>query len=110
MRNILVILCVFLIMSCGTAVRANAEAGVPTFKDVRYSQNYERSVMDIWLTDSQDPAPVLVYFHGGCFKTGDKKRVQDKENYNEVPDLGLVLVSGNYPFIHQLGYDKPYGA
>ena len=113
MRNILVILSVFLIMSCGTAVRANAEAGVlskPTFKDVRYSEKYERSVMDIWLTDSQDPAPVLVYFHGGGFKGGDKKRVYDKEIYNEVPDLGVVLVSANYPFIHQLGYDKPYGA
>ena len=34
----------------------------------------------------------------------------DKEIYNEVPDLGVVLVSANYPFIHQLGYDKPYGA
>ena len=113
MKNILVILSVFLIVSCGTAVRANAEAGVlskPTFKDVRYSEKYERSVMDIWLTDSQDPAPVLVYFHGGGFKGGDKKRVYDKEIYNEVPDLGVVLVSANYPFIHQLGYDKPYGA
>ena len=113
MKNILVILSVFLIVSFGTAVRANAEAGVlskPTFKDVRYSEKYERSVMDIWLTDSQDPAPVLVYFHGGGFKAGDKKRVYDKEIYNEVPDLGVVLVSANYPFIHQLGYDKPYGA
>ena len=82
MKNILVILSVFLIVSFGTAVRANAEAGVlfkPTFKDVHYSGKYERSVMDIWLTDSQGPAPVLVYFHGGGFKGGDKKKCMTKK-------------------------------
>ena len=61
---------------------ANAEVGVlfkPTFKDVHYSGKYERSVMDIWLTDSQGPAPVLVYFHGGGFKGGDKKKCMTKK-------------------------------
>ena len=82
MKNILVILSVFLIVSCGTAVCANSEAGVlfkPTFKDVHYSEKYEQSVMDIWLTDSQGPAPVLVYFHGGGFKGGDKKKCMTKK-------------------------------
>ena len=44
-----------------------------------------------------------------ALRAATKKSVRQR-NYNEVPDLGVVLVSANYPFIHQLGYDEPYGA
>ena len=82
----------------------------PSLKDIRYSDEYKRSVMDIWLTNTSQPAPVLVYFHGGGFKGGDKTRIHQKKIYNNVTDLGVVLVSVNYPFIHQLGYEEPYDA
>ena len=39
----------------------------PTHRDIRYSKEYDRSVLDLWLVDSQKPAPLVVYFHGGGF-------------------------------------------
>ncbi|MCP4814809.1 MAG: hypothetical protein GY888_20060, partial [Planctomycetaceae bacterium] len=42
-------------------------------KDVRYSDKYKRSVMDIWTTKSATPVPLVVNFHGGGFNVGDKR-------------------------------------
>ena len=52
------------------------QAVKPTLADLRYSDEYERSVLDLWLADSNKPTPLVIYFHGGGFKTGDKKFFQ----------------------------------
>lgn len=44
----------------------------PDFKDVKYGP-HERNVLDFWKATSDDPAPVVVYIHGGGFRSGDKK-------------------------------------
>ena len=55
-----------------TGLVPTVHAAGPTHKNVRYSKTYERSVLDIWTVKSDKPAPLVVYFHGGGFKTGDK--------------------------------------
>ncbi|MHC4917446.1 MAG: alpha/beta hydrolase, partial [Planctomycetota bacterium] len=46
----------------------------PDFADVSYGP-HESNVLDLWLAKSDRPAPLLVFFHGGGFHSGDKKAV-----------------------------------
>jgi hypothetical protein len=42
----------------------------PTHSDLRYSGDYNRSQLDLWLADSKKPTPLVVNFHGGGFRKG----------------------------------------
>jgi len=44
---------------------------LPTHANVKYGM-YDRNVMDVWLSNSEKPTPVLVSIHGGAFRRGDK--------------------------------------
>ena len=41
----------------------------PTFADVNYGA-FDRNVLDFWQADVEQPAPLLVYVHGGGFASG----------------------------------------
>ncbi|MBI4890269.1 MAG: alpha/beta hydrolase [Acidobacteria bacterium] len=45
-----------------------------TQANVAYGEN-ERQVLDFWRAESQRPAPLVVYFHGGGFRRGDKSNI-----------------------------------
>jgi acetyl esterase/lipase len=51
--------------------RSRQPAQPPTHRDVKYGP-YDRNVMDVWLTESDKPTPVLVSIHGGGFRGGNK--------------------------------------
>ena len=72
----------------------------PAYEDVRYSSHYERSVLDIWLPQSDEPTPVFVYFHGGGFVGGDKAGVVGS-GLVQLLDKGVAVVSVQYPLIGQ---------
>ncbi|MFV1968550.1 MAG: alpha/beta hydrolase fold domain-containing protein, partial [Pirellulaceae bacterium] len=44
----------------------------PTFAEVRYGP-HERNVFDLWQAESDEPAPLVIYYHGGGFRGGDKR-------------------------------------
>ena len=75
-----------------------AHAAEPTHKDVRYSKKYERSVMDIWTVKSGKPAPLVVMFHGGGFKRGDKGSWRKSPFIREYRPKGVAFAAVNYPF------------
>ena len=56
----------------GDQARAGARRVItPSHADVSYGP-FRRNVMDVWLADSDKPAPVLVSIHGGGFRGGNK--------------------------------------
>jgi len=59
---------------------------------------YLRNVMDLYRPQGTDPVPVLLYFHGGGFVTGDKSKVK-KDLLNRCLDAGIAVVSANYRLI-----------
>ena len=73
-------------------------AAGPTYADVRYSKKYDRSVLDIWQVKSGKPAPLVIYFHGGGFKVGDKAFFR-RNPILKYHSKGIAFASVNYPFL-----------
>gem|GEM_PF-293648 len=71
-------------------------------KDVRYSDKYKRSVMDIWTVKSEKPVPLVVNFHGGGFKVGDKRRFGRSGLLKKYHSQGVAFASANYPFLEHV--------
>lgn len=45
--------------------------------DVRYGP-YDNDVLDFHPTQTKEPAPVLINYHGGGWTGGDKKKLQSR--------------------------------
>ncbi len=93
------------LLIAGTA--ATVQAGGPQ-RDVRYDTRHKRNVLDFWPALRQgEPAPVLIWFHGGGFRNGDKSQLQKhrSETLKRYQSAGYAVVSVNYPF---LGDDMDY--
>jgi acetyl esterase/lipase len=87
------------------AVAADPPNYHPTLADVRYGK-YDRDVLDFFRADTKQPAPVLIYYHGGGWLGGDKK------SFNPEPILrrGISVVAANYRFTQGTPDAAPYPA
>lgn len=74
----------------------------PTHSDLRYSGDYNRSQLDLWLADSKKPTPLVVNFHGGGFRKGDKRSFQRNSMLQNNLARGVSFASVNYPYIDQM--------
>ncbi len=65
-----------------------------------------RNVLDFWKADTREPAPILVYIHGGGFVHGDKSLIPgvDIEFYRRA---GISLASIDYRYATQAPYPAP---
>ena len=52
-----------------------AEEGVLVKKDVAYDDGHAAQRLDAYLVESEEPMPVMVFFHGGGWRAGSKARV-----------------------------------
>lgn len=77
----------------------------PTFANVRYGPG-ERNVLDFWKADTKEPAPVLIYIHGGGFVHGDKSLLPgvDIEFYRRA---GIAMASIDYRYSTEAPYPAP---
>jgi len=89
-----------------------SELPEPTESNVAYG-SHERQVLDFWKADSDKPAPLLFYIHGGSWLVGDKRKIGELLRY--VPDgnggkmttlakylaSGISVVSINYRYVSQ---------
>jgi hypothetical protein len=82
----------------------NQRAGLPqpTLGDVAYG-DLDRQVLDFWKAESDAPTPVMIYFHGGGFRKGDKRQITRDIRVDEYLKNGISCISANYPFIDQMG-------
>ncbi len=78
---------------------------MPTQIDVAYGE-HERQKLDFWKATSDLPTPVMIFFHGGSFKAGDKSAIQSRSILDECLMAGISVVSANY----RLSTDSPFPA
>ena len=82
---------------------------VPDVADVRYGP-HERNVLDIWkakpLPGQTGPTPVVVFFHGGGFRGGDKSSVP-AWLVIKCLDAGISVASANYRLSQTAAFPAP---
>lgn len=76
------------------------------FKNVQYDTKHERNVLDYYQADSKMPTPVVVYFHGGGFQTGDKGHAVrgQAKLLKKFLEAGISFATCNYPFLKDADY------
>lgn len=77
----------------------------PDFPDVHYGP-HERNTLDIWLADNEVPAPLVVYFHGGGFRSGDKRSIRQKL-LSSLLAAGISVAAVNYRLSNTAPYPAP---
>lgn len=78
----------------------------PTLADVAYG-DHARHRLDFWRAPGAAPTPVLVFFHGGSFKAGDKASILTRPIFQECLEAGISVVSVNYRFSTDAPYPAP---
>jgi len=76
----------------------------PDYANVKYG-NHERNVFDIWLAESGSLTPLVVYYHSGGFRRGDKKSLPVRL-LQQLRSHGISVAAVNY----RLSGTKPYPA
>jgi acetyl esterase/lipase len=66
----------------------------PDHANVSYGP-HERNVFDLWSARSARPAPLVIYYHGGGFRGGDK-RTLPPELLKRLLDAGVSVAAANY--------------
>jgi hypothetical protein len=69
----------------------------PTFADVAYGP-HERNKLDFWKADTDQPAPVIVFIHGGGFTSGDKSRVRSDKTLTDALAAKVHFAAINYRY------------
>lgn len=74
--------------------RSRTRLPKPDHADVSYGP-HERNVLDVWLARSDKPTPLVVYYHGGGFRGGDK-RTLNRALLEKLLDGGVSVAAANY--------------
>ncbi len=81
----------------------------PDFPNIRYGP-HERNVLDLWKAKPQSgkvgPPPVVVFFHGGGFRLGDKSSVPGWLVVKCL-DAGISVASANYRLSDTAAFPAP---
>ncbi len=66
--------------------------------NVRYGAG-ERNVLDIYLPESDQPTPLVIFFHGGAYYLGDKSDIS-ADDIRAFLEAGIAIATINYSFIN----------
>lgn len=77
---------------------AMADDQKPTHANLKYGP-HERTIMDVWLANSDKPTPMLVSIHGGGFARGEKR--VSPELLKRCLSSGISVATIDYRFIKE---------
>ena len=74
--------------------RWNRDRLRPTYDDIPYGPHRDH-VVDLYIAESEEPTPLVVYFHGGQFITGDESQLGTLQ-VKELLEAGISVASVDY--------------
>ena len=80
--------------SASAQQRQRPQPPKPDHANVRYGPD-ERNVFDVWLAKSAKPAPLVIYYHGGGFRGGDKSTI-NLRTLRGLREKGITVAAANY--------------
>lgn len=69
----------------------------PTHADVAYAP-HDQNKIDVWLADSEEPTPLVIYIHGGGFRNGSKSGIS-ASTIEKLREAGISVASVEYRFV-----------
>ena len=66
----------------------------PDHANVKYGPHV-RNVFDLWLAKSEAPTPLVIYYHGGGFRGGDKRTISI-QLLTRLREAGVSVAAANY--------------
>jgi len=88
--------------------RAKGKAGggpAPTHANLKYGA-HERNVVDLWVAKSKKPPPLVIYFHGGGFRAGDKRSLSAGLR-DRLLEHGISVAAANYRLTKTAPFPAP---
>lgn len=85
-----------LLLACAlnAAAQERPQVPAPDHADVRYGP-HERNVLDLWLAKTPGHHPLVIYYHGGGFRAGDKRTI-NVELLDKLRQSGISVAAANY--------------
>jgi acetyl esterase/lipase len=74
---------------------AKVKGTLATLVDVAYG-SHPRQTMDVWLPESDKPAPVVFYIHGGGWNAHEKTDIHDHLDVSAFLKAGIAVISIDY--------------
>lgn len=84
----------------------NAAGVKADFVNEKYG-DHERNVFDLWMAESEKPAPLVIYIHGGGFTGGDKSRYFLSNDVIRFLKAGVSVATINYRYMNEPPYGIP---
>lgn len=84
----------------------NRERAKPTHADVKYGE-HARHAVDLYLVESEQPTPLVIYIHGGGFVGGDKRGVS-AGLIQSMHKVGISVAAIHYRFIREHQFPIPF--
>jgi acetyl esterase/lipase len=81
--------------------RYHASVPKPTLSNISYG-SHERQMLDFWKAPSataNHPAPLVLYIHGGSWKTGSKEIINGCVDVNALLKAGISVAAINYRYV-----------
>lgn len=78
----------------------------PDSIDVKYGPS-DRNIFDFWRADSDTLSPLVVYFHGGGFNSGSKKKVSESL-IRKLLAAGISFMSVEYRLTPEVSFPQHY--
>ncbi len=66
----------------------------PDFANVKYGP-HERNVFDLWKAKGEGPRPLVIFYHGGGFRSGDKGQINGRL-LQGLLEKGVSVAAANY--------------
>jgi acetyl esterase/lipase len=99
MKKLILLLFLITLIPLALCAAANSPAPSlpsPTFASVSYGP-HARNVIDLWQAESRQPAPLLVFIHGGGWRGGDKSSLPP-DLLQIMREHGISVASINYRY------------